>query len=221
MGRAANTEENDPCRSSNGVLKQRWPNAISAWYVAELALLGKHERMQIGKELYAYLCPSCGGWHLASCRNRKDRKRHREGIKELRCRLTKIPQRAGKNKGHEMKLLDVLDPATLVSEKRKPGAGNSGAGCSREAARERVSMQVMDGVSVGKSRELDEYIDLCERVADDPDTEPPARYYELLRKYAQGGASVGFRHGGPVFMSVGKPFLAAASGMQIGVNNAG
>lgn len=100
MGRAANTiEEDDPCVSHDGVRKQRWPNATAAWYVAELVLLGRHGQAHRGKKLYAYLCPKCDGWHLASCRNREDRKRHRRGLEELQRRM-KISQRAGKkNRG--------------------------------------------------------------------------------------------------------------------------
>lgn len=101
MGRAANTiEDNNPCLSADGVRKERWPNALAAWYVVELCLLGKHGRLTAGKKLYAYHCPKpeCDGWHLASCRNREDRKRHRRGLEELRSRM-KTSQRAGKKKG--------------------------------------------------------------------------------------------------------------------------
>lgn len=69
--------------------------------------------------------------------------------------------------------------------------------------------------------ELEELAELSERVANDPDAEPPARYRELLRKYATEGAAVGFRHGGPVYVNVGRSFMAAASGAQIGLSNAG
>lgn len=101
MGRAANTiETNDTFRSADGVLKQRWPNELAAWYVAELCLLGKHGRTTAGKKLYAYRCIACHGWHLASCKTRDDRRLHRRGIEAMQRQLdTKIPQIAGKNKG--------------------------------------------------------------------------------------------------------------------------
>lgn len=101
MGRTANTS--DPCTSREGIPKERWPNAISAWFVVSLVLEGKHRGMKLGKKSYAYHCKSCEGWHLSSCRNSKDRKRHKRGLQELARRLgaTKSSQSAGKNKRNE------------------------------------------------------------------------------------------------------------------------
>jgi len=76
-------------------------------------------------------------------------------------------------------------------------------------------------VSASEFAELEEYVELTEFVADYPDEPAPARYLELCRKYAAQGALVGFRHGGPILISVDKQFLdAAMSGVQVGVDNA-
>lgn len=75
-------------------------------------------------------------------------------------------------------------------------------------------------------QELDEYADLCDVVAMDPDAEPPARYEFLSNKVglavkANGGALIGYSNGGPKHMLFDQSFIAkASSGAQIGVNNA-
>ena len=79
----------DPCTSRDGKPKERWPNAESAWFVVELVAAGKHRNMKRGKKAYAYLCRKCDGYHLASCRNHADRKRHKRGLEELHRRLAK------------------------------------------------------------------------------------------------------------------------------------
>lgn len=93
MGRTAN---NDPCRSRDGKLKERWPNSTAAWFVVLLCSTGDHGLKGHPKKLIAYHCSGCEGWHLATCRNAQDRKKHRKGLEELQRRLTKITQRAGK-----------------------------------------------------------------------------------------------------------------------------
>lgn len=97
------TTDNDPCTSRSGKPKERWPNAEAAWFVVELVAAGKHRTRGRRGKMYAYLCPKCDGWHLAKCRNAKDRKRHRRGIEELHRRLEKKkkPQLARKKLRNE------------------------------------------------------------------------------------------------------------------------
>lgn len=101
LGMDLETNTNDPCTSRDGTPKERWPSAVTAWFVVALCFDGAHGRSKPGKKMYAYHCsnPKCDGWHLASCRNHEDRKRHRRGLEELQRRFpnTKISQRAGKN----------------------------------------------------------------------------------------------------------------------------
>lgn len=68
--------------------------------------------------------------------------------------------------------------------------------------------------------EIDEFAYLSERVADDPDAPAPARYHELCRKYANDGATIGYRHGGPIYMSFGPAWFAALDGAVKGTSNA-
>lgn len=77
-------------------------------------------------------------------------------------------------------------------------------------------------VKEGVSLSFDEYVEVMEKMADDPDEFVHTDHSRaLLAEYAQAGARVGFQQGGPSFVSVGAPFLAAASGVQIGVDHAG
>ena len=75
-------------------------------------------------------------------------------------------------------------------------------------------------------QELDEYADLCDVVAMDPDAEVPPRYEFLSNKVglavkANGGALIGYAHGGPKHMIFGASFIEkASSGAMIGVDNA-
>ena len=48
------------CRGRNGVTKRRHKNRQQAEAAANKAA------SIIGKELHAYKCPNCGGWHLTS-----------------------------------------------------------------------------------------------------------------------------------------------------------
>lgn len=117
--------------------------------------------------------------------------------------------------------IDVQEEARLDSAPPIRGVGASGAEGGRDAAGKGAAVPaclVREDVSVS---ELEEYAELSARVADDPDAAPPARYFELLKRYSHSGADVGYKHGAPIVMSVGSAFLAAASGMQIGVDNAG
>lgn len=116
-----------------------------------------------------------------------------------------------------MKLIDVRDLAGLGSAKAIRGVGAPVDEPAREG--ERVSATVaMEGVSLP----FDEYVEMVEAMSDDPDGfVPTERSRALLTKYAYGGAKVGYNHGGPSYVSVGAPFLAAASGVQIGLDHAG
>lgn len=71
-----------------------------------------------------------------------------------------------------------------------------------------------------RASELDELAELTEMVAHDPDAQPPARYYELLRECAHEGATIGWRERFPAHMSIGPAFFAALSGAAKGVQNA-
>lgn len=75
-------------------------------------------------------------------------------------------------------------------------------------------------------QELDEYAELCDVVARDPDADVPARYEYLSNKVglavkANGGALIGYSNGGPKHMLFDCSFIRkASSGAQIGVDNA-
>ena len=75
-------------------------------------------------------------------------------------------------------------------------------------------------------QELDEYADLCDVVAMDPDADVPPRYEYLSNKVgaavkAKGGALIGYSNGGPKHMLFDATFIAkASSGAMIGVENA-
>lgn len=75
------------------------------------------------------------------------------------------------------------------------------------------------GVCVGITRmpfdaEMQEWCDLTERVADDPDAAPPARWFELSRKYAVQGALIGVREGGPEVMSLDGSWMGTLPHMK-------
>lgn len=91
--------KDDPCTSREGQPKERWPNAEAAWFVVWLVSEGRHRSMKRGRKAYAYLCRKCDGYHLSSCRNHEDRKRHKRGLEELHLRLgkKKNPHVAKKN----------------------------------------------------------------------------------------------------------------------------
>lgn len=75
-------------------------------------------------------------------------------------------------------------------------------------------------------QELDEYAELTEQVALDPDAPTPARYHELGNKVslavkARGGALIGYSERAPKHMIFDGSFIGkASSGAQIGVDNA-
>lgn len=121
--------------------------------------------------------------------------------------------------------VDVRELAGLDSGLRKSSQGGLDAEGGRDAASGSSSVPVTiekRDISVPGIDEAEEYADLCAIVAGDPDAEPPARYRELVRKFATQGAQVGYRNGGPVFVSVGRSFMEqATSGAQIGVDHAG
>jgi len=81
-------------------------------------------------------------------------------------------------------------------------------------------MLVQHHASACELAEIDEYECLVEIVSRDPDAEPPARYYELCRKYAEQGANIGWRERAPVYMSFGPAWIASAQGATIGSENA-
>lgn len=89
-----------PCTTRRGKQKERWPNEQAAWFVAELVALGMRRVGGRKKQLYAYRCPHCAGWHLASCRTAQDRRVHEAGLVNLRAeRIHKNTENATK-KGH-------------------------------------------------------------------------------------------------------------------------
>ncbi len=66
----------------------------------------------------------------------------------------------------------------------------------------------------------DEYFEVVS--VRDPAIDIQATTPELMRKYANDGATVGFRHGGPVYISVGRSFIEQAmGGAAAGVSHAG
>lgn len=93
----------DPCRSRDGVLKERWPSWEAAWYVVELCLLGQHGRDRRPTKMYAYSCKSCFGYHLASCKNAKDRREHDFGMARFTAKMTEKSRKVRAKKCENMK----------------------------------------------------------------------------------------------------------------------
>lgn len=71
----------NPCTSSDDVPKKSWPSLNAAYFVAERAL-EKH-----GRFAYAYACPKCSRYHLATCRTFEHRFHHDVGIQIMRHKL--------------------------------------------------------------------------------------------------------------------------------------
>lgn len=55
--------------------------------------------------------------------------------------------------------------------------------------------------------DLEAFVDMCERVADDPDAPAPVGYRDSMLWHAQQGAVVGLRHAAPLVLSVDSKFL--------------
>jgi hypothetical protein len=86
----------NPCTSSRGVLKERWPNEQAAWFVADLVARGIHRAKGVPAKMYPYHCPKCHGYHLSSCRTKKHFDTHEAGIAALRDQRTlQSPQKKG------------------------------------------------------------------------------------------------------------------------------
>ena len=86
----------DPCTSGAGKPKQRWPNEDAAWFVVDKFVTQRKNP----RTLYAYRCPKCEGWHLATASTPHKLRKHLKGLAAIRKKMSLRAPENGHDTGH-------------------------------------------------------------------------------------------------------------------------